>query len=423
MRPATRPGQSPPSRDPWYTAPPGFEAQAPGAVLRVRPAPAGFVGPVADSVSGAYQVLYRSTDTRDQPSWAVTTVFLPRAGGQQRGSSSNTTTITITHKKLVSYQFPYNTVDVDQSPSYRLPTVLAGNGIFFVREGLARGWVVSVPDFEGPLAAFTAYAQAGHAVLDGIRAVLQIEQHHQQQEPGRRHQAVRPERMEYGLWGYSGGAFATNAAAELQASYAPELLAGFVGVAMGGVPTNFTQVLYTYNKRGDAGVVPLILVGVTAQYPAAREYLLGQLREEGPYNATVFLSLLHSDGATILATFAKQDIFSYFKDGEAILKAPEMAQALGENWGTTNNKVPQMPVFVAHAVHDESTLIGPVDERVKRLCKEGANILYQRNTVGGHEDEFKSGQNRALRWLGELLDGDRPEPRKECKIEDITDKA
>lgn len=37
-----------------------------------------------------------------------------------------------------------------------------------VERGLGQGWFVNVPDFEGPLAAFIAGPQEGHATLDSI---------------------------------------------------------------------------------------------------------------------------------------------------------------------------------------------------------------------------------------------------------------
>lgn len=53
----------------------------------------------------------------------------------------------------------------------------------------------------------------------------------------------------YALWGYSGGALASEWAAELQVQYAPEL--NFAGVALGGLTPNVTSVLLTVNGVSD----------------------------------------------------------------------------------------------------------------------------------------------------------------------------
>lgn len=42
------------------------------------------------------------------------------------------------------------------------------------------------------------------------------------------------------MWGYSGGSIASTFAAELQASYAPEL--DFAGAALGGIVPDLTEV-------------------------------------------------------------------------------------------------------------------------------------------------------------------------------------
>jgi hypothetical protein len=64
----------PPSQDPWYTnAPPNLVASAPGTVLRIRTVPGG-VGPFS-SAATAYHILFRTTGSRYQPTWAVTQVI------------------------------------------------------------------------------------------------------------------------------------------------------------------------------------------------------------------------------------------------------------------------------------------------------------------------------------------------------------
>lgn len=68
----------PPLQDPWYTAPRGFEKKRPGTVLRIREAP-GNLTSLATDCSAAYNILYRTTGSRYQPDWAVTTIFVPAA--------------------------------------------------------------------------------------------------------------------------------------------------------------------------------------------------------------------------------------------------------------------------------------------------------------------------------------------------------
>lgn len=140
--PTARP--PPPSQDPWYTAPAGFEDAAPGTVLRVRTAPGGLAAAVANA-SAAYHVLYRTTDTRHRPAWAVTTVLAPL---HPRGESETSS--------LLAYLVPYDSASVDMSPSWALYDYVALEAarpvVMSIESALGAGWYVSVPDYEGPLA-------------------------------------------------------------------------------------------------------------------------------------------------------------------------------------------------------------------------------------------------------------------------------
>lgn len=84
----------PPSQDPWYTAPPGFENAAPGTVFKIRNAP-GLASHMTNA-SAAYNILYRTTDTNYQPSWAVTTLYVPLKNLTKSNKNS----------PLLSYQLP-----------------------------------------------------------------------------------------------------------------------------------------------------------------------------------------------------------------------------------------------------------------------------------------------------------------------------
>lgn len=56
------------------------------------------------------------------------------------------------------------------------------------------------------------------------------------------------------------------------------------------------------------------------------------------------------------------------------------------------------------------------------MCKVGANILYQRNTVGAHSSEAVNGRPSALAWLSSVLGGTYAEdyPDSGCTTETVT---
>ncbi|KAJ8121161.1 hypothetical protein O1611_g10173 [Lasiodiplodia mahajangana] len=189
------------------------------------------------------------------------------------------------------------------------------------------------------------------------------------------------------MWGYSGGAIASTFAAELQASYASEL--SFAGAAVGGIVPDLTEVFRKPISNVSAAI-PAGLLGVTAQYPSAREYLISQLKTTGPYNATGFLRALNFTAPQSQEYYGFQNISEYFVSGlEALYSAPELVRVFGDNEYEGYHGIPQMPLFVYKAIHDDF----------------GANILYHRNTIGGHSDEFINGVPRSFEFLSAVLDG------------------
>ncbi|KAI7181446.1 hypothetical protein D0869_02473 [Hortaea werneckii] len=378
----------PPSKDAWYTAPTAFEQASPGDVLRLRQAP-GDLTSIYNESAAAYNILYRSTDSKFEPTWDVTTLFVPK---RTRGSA------------LLSYQIPYNTAYLDGSPSYALnsPSFSSGHVLNDIQTALSMGAFVVVPDHEGPLAAFPLGVQEGHAILDSVRAVL-------------RTGFGLAEDARYALWGYSGGSIASEWAAELQQQYAPEL--DFAGAAIGGVVSNVTALIDQSANTWWAGLVPAGLLGATAPYPAAREYLMSQLRSNGTHNETAFEAAESLTSTQAVGLFASQDIWTYFKDGKDVLQAPILRSILNSNGYMGYHGIPQMPLFVYKAIADELTPIADTDKLVQSYCDVGVNVVYKRNTVGGHLAGQTNGRSQAWSFLKSVLIGSY-EPEG-CIVENV----
>lgn len=300
----------PPSKDPWYTAPPDFEHSSPGAILRLRRAP-GNLSEITGNCSAAYNILYRATNSRYQPSWAVTTLFVPSKPS-------------LSSKALLSYQVPYNTIDVDGSPSY----LLYGAPIPDISNALGRGWFVTVPDFEGPLAANVAGIQEGHATIDSLRATVSS-------NLGLAHDA------KIVLWGYSGGSIASEWALELQEQYAPELKID--GAALGGLVSNNTRCIDTVEKTPLAYIAVGAMLGPLIEYPEAYDRLVSQLKTSGPYNKTGFLAAKHLTATQGFSVYENQSIYDYFINGSAVLHDPLIRQVLMENQFMTYHESLDLP--------------------------------------------------------------------------------
>jgi hypothetical protein len=218
------------------------------------------------------------------------------------------------------------------------------------------------------------------------------------------------------MWGYSGGALASEWAAELQVQYAPEL--NFSGAALGGLTPNVTSVLYTINGTLEAGLAPSGILGLASQYPAVYQFITQQLKTSGQYNMTGFLAARNMSLDQTIETYANQDIFAYFTNGSALLQAPIVQQIVSADGLMGYHGVPQMPLYVYKAIADEISPIADTDALVDKYCMVGASILYQRNSVGGHSADDVNGDAMAFEWLSSALNGTLQQTG--CLIQNVT---
>ncbi|KAH6951582.1 secretory lipase-domain-containing protein [Fusarium avenaceum] len=388
-----------PSQDAWYTAPDGFESTQPGDVLRIRSVPK--LVSVVERSSAVYHILYRSTDSRGQASWAVTTLFIPSWFYRSQAGKA----------ALLSYQFAYNTANFDCSPSFALAGVMAKSeptlGIrastCLLTEMLSFGWIINTPDHLGPTAAFGASFQSGHATLDSVRAVHNLLKLRQGPD------------FRTAIWGYSGGSIATFAATELHSSYAPDV--NIDGAALGGVVDDISADLDKANKSPLAGTMIALLLGITSQYPEARAYLESRLVED---TKDEFMSVLHTEVTQAVKHFAGKDINSFFQNGAIDLRMPKMQELYDRQARLGYRGVPTMPMFVYKAFEDQFCPIKLTDATIERLCSAGAEITYERNAVGGHVSEIENGKPRVFRFLESIFDGSYQTPTSKRSISDVT---
>jgi hypothetical protein len=244
-------------------------------------------------------------------------------------------------------------------------------------------------DYEGLRAQYTAGVQSGYATLDSVRASLKAAPTN----------GLSP-KARYALWGYSGGALASEWAAELQPKYAPEL--HFEGAALGGLIPNVTNVLSTINKGPFAGLAFSGAKGLASAYPNLTAYfnshLIASKRAEFDSIGSGCLTMASSAGAF-------KDLYSYFDNGQATLsdQVPRSVLAAGGQMGT--HGVPEMPLFIYKALADEVSPASDTEELVNLLCSKGATIEYHPDIVGEHITEEVAGSASAFAWISDRLNG------------------
>ncbi|KAM3422003.1 hypothetical protein BST61_g2379 [Cercospora zeina] len=244
---------------------------------------------------------------------------------------------------------------------------------------------------------------SGHATLDSVRAVLNS-------GFGMRNGT------RYAMWGYSGGALASEWAAELQVQYAHDL--DFAGVALGGLTPNVTSVLIAGTDSVFAGLIPAGILGLASQYPELEQFLLDNLKEDGEYNATGFFMARNQTLVESIAAFNGQNITDYFEGGLDTLFAPISQRVINRDGIMGYHGVPQMPVYAYKAIQDEISPVNETDALINKFCGIGAAIRYDRNTVGNHGGESVNNQPQAIAFLDSVLGGTYNATG--CQIQNVT---
>jgi hypothetical protein len=232
--------------DPFYTyngsAP--LSSFAPGTVLDTRTLRyhvEGIPTPVT-----AIQLLYRTADALGRPAANVTTVVRSLTGDST---------------KAVSYQSFYDSLNPQDGPSRAVAgDVSLGGAIANFEDAavsalLLQGYNLVIPDTEGQTADFAAGPEYGTDTLDSIRAATASSA------------TGMNSGTKFGLMGYSGGAIATDWAAALAPSYAPDVDRSLVGFAEGGLLVDPAHNLkYVNGALVWSGVIPMALIGVARSY-------------------------------------------------------------------------------------------------------------------------------------------------------------
>lgn len=369
-----------PEDDPFYAVPRDAAAHRNGDVLDSRRIEAKVYDlPVP---ADAWQVKYRTEDSKDRPSATVTTLLVPRLPWLGAGP-----------RPVVSYQTAEDGVAGKCAPSYALRAGARGGfSGSYSETGLigllvARGWAVAVPDYEGPRSEFLVGDTQAKGVLDGVRAL-------------KRFRTAGLGRSPVALWGYSGGSLASVTAAQLQPTYAPELR--FAGVALGGLLGDVRATIDAFSGSAFGGAIPMGINGFLRAYPELR--LLQYLTERGR-------ALVEEASGDCITDAVPRHPFLSLADLEATphaLSTPAVAEMLRDNSPLHRGGTPQAPIYHYHAVLDELAPIAPARATLRRFCAAGAVVQSVENPVGEHLTEVVVGAPGAIAFLQRRFSGRTP---------------
>jgi hypothetical protein len=370
----------------------------PGTVLKTRTLPYHIIGlalPIQTT-----QLLYRTTSQIGTPEVSVTSVIKPLA---PNGTP-----------KLIAYQSFYDSLNPADEPSAPLAGGLGlGDGIAYVETLLFApllldGYTITIPDTEGPNADFAAGPEYGMNTLDGIRATFNSTV------------LALPQTTKVGMMGYSGGAIATEWAAELAHSYAPELAPRILGSAMGGVLVSPGHNLhYIDGSLVWSGVLPMALVGLSQAFhvdlrPYANAYGLELLAKTK--NESIATALGQHPGLTWAQITKPQ-----YSTPESVPAFVNIANHLIMGTGGT----PTGPVFMGQGAGgylegtngnkpgigagDGVMIAGDVRSLAREYCGRGVNVVYNQYDGLSHVLGATVWLPQAYAWLLDRFAG-KPAP-------------
>lgn len=386
-RPKTRPNAYPPSEDKWYDPPSKdkLEKRKNGEIIKARDVPNAIaaLGVAPLKLKKAKQIMFKSTGAHGDPTGAVTTVLVPYSAN---------------YLKMVSYQFAENAAFEDCAPSYAMQLgtggvisdILSKAEVLLINAALSKGWVVTIPDYEGYESAFGSRNMSGHVVLDGIRATLDSHDH-TGAFPG----------ADVALWGYSGGGTATAAAVEMHKDYAPEV--NIVGAAMGGVMPKLDDVISLTNATENAGMGVAVLRGMANVNKDFRDKMI-RWKVKTKW-AKLFGESKRQCFVSNHVMYANNYISEYFDDWDEWMQKEWIKTIFRVN--SLGITAPKVPVLVYHSKNDDVSPIENTAELVDHYCAGGTpSVIFHTNTKADHMELGVLGAPRVLKYLANLMDGE-----------------
>lgn len=346
------------------------DAEAPGALLERSDS-----GVLDQSLVRAgvrvTSIRYRSTPSAASPTGEVTgAVYVPAGAPPAEGWP------------VIAYGHATTGVENRCAPSGAAS--MFGN-LPTVSRLLAQGWAVVVSDYRGlgsPGRHPYLYApDAARDVLDAVRAA---------------YAAVPSLSRSVILYGVSQGGQAVQMAAELAASYAPELR--IRGVALNSPSLDLTGLVEVIDRKSwplmQTAVIAMVIRGLQAEYPQARldDYLHGAMLRwaEGPVpctTETAYLETVPND----------RSWFAFADD-----RARELLRRYLSESRLPATAIP-FPVFISRGTDDTLATTAWQTDAVDRMCRMGDRVR-QHFRPGDHIDPIDLAPTPE--WVDTYLPGD-----------------
>ena len=377
-----------------YTGSTPLAQVPPGTVLKTRTLSYHVTGvPLPVKV---VQLVYRSAGALGQPDTNVTSVLEPP--------------VSLGSPRAVSYQSFYDSLNPADEPSVQIAGGVTLGGFITDAESvviaplLLQGYTVIVPDTEGQTADFAAGPEYGINTLNSMRAATS--------SPLTGLSASSP----IGMFGYSGGAIATDWAAQLAPSYAPDVNRQLVGAAEGGILVDPAHNLsYVSGSLVWAGVIPMSVIGI------ARGFHIDITPYLSSYGRLLYSKLQNASIANVLGQYPGLTFAQLAKPRYANpASIPVLVKVENElNAGSVGS--PTIPMFMGQGANgilegtpgnkpgigpgDGVMIAGDVRTLARDFCASGTAVDYTQYDALSHVTTFPVWAPAALLWLDSLFAG------------------
>ncbi|GGN43992.1 alpha/beta fold hydrolase [Streptomyces fuscichromogenes] len=386
---------------PAFYDPPAGLPSANGTLIRSEPLPLalslpGLDGPLPGS---ATRLMYKSTDSNGQPV-AVTGAYIEPSARWQGGGPRPL--VALAPGTMGQGDQCAASLGLEHPLTVNSQTVSIGYEDLAIYRLLAKGIAVVVTDYVGlgatdRLHTYVNRLDEGHAVLDAVRAARAVD--------GASVTGASP----VGLFGYSQGGGATAAAAELQASYAPDVT--LAGTYAGAPPANLTSVTKAIDGSELAGALGWSLNGFLQSDPSLRPVAEAHLNAAGKA-ALADLSTMCVGDALFNYGYAKST--KWTTDGQSIsdiiAETPALQSFLdSQRIGTLE---PSGPVRLATGVSDNLVPHAQARQLAVDWCRKGGDVTYKPvvlpnvgSALLNHFAPLLTDQGDAIGWLTDRLAG------------------
>jgi hypothetical protein len=276
---------------------------------------------------------------------------------------------------------------------------------------LTQGFAVIVPDTEGQRADFAAGPEYGMNTLDSIRAAFNSST------------VGLPADARIALLGYSGGAIASEWAAELAPTYAPDVNGRLIGAAIGGVLVHPAHNLhYVGGTYFWAGVMPMALIAI------ARAFEIDFTPYLSPHGLQLFRGMQTTSIVNVLGQprYWRLEWTDVVKPEYPTPESLPLFVTLANELIMGTGGTPTIPLFIGQGANgdlewtpgnkpgigagDGVMIAGDVRTLARTYCEKGTTVYYEQYARLSHITSVPFWLVKAIDWIMDRFAGE-PAPQ------------